>query len=171
MSYNIHPLFVHFPIALLFIYSIIKILPLRKWFPRIAWKDIEILLLFVGVAGALIADSTGETAKHISHPNRQLVSNHSFFAATSSWIYGALLTGEFLVIAIPIAFARLQLPKIKAFFIFIQKILTNNVFSKILAFAGLIAISITGLLGGVIVYGTTADPLADVVLKLLKITL
>jgi hypothetical protein len=34
---------------------------------------------------------------------------------------------------------------------------------------GLLAISLTGLLGGVLVYGTSADPIAGLVLKLLGI--
>lgn len=169
MNYNIHPLFVHFPIALLFVYSIIKILPFRKWFPKIAWKDIEIILLVVGVAGALVSNLTGDVAEHLAHPNRQLVEKHSFFALTSSWIYGGLLVGEFLVLVTPIVFTKYHLSKIKQFFVFIQNILTNPIFSTILAILGLIAISTTGLLGGVIVYGVTADPIAPIVLKILGI--
>jgi hypothetical protein len=44
MNYNIHPLLVHFPVAFLAIYSLIKIIPVSKWFPHISWKHIEITL-------------------------------------------------------------------------------------------------------------------------------
>jgi hypothetical protein len=47
------------------------------------------------------------------------------------------------------------------------KILTEKTLSKVLAFLGLVSITITGMLGGVMVYGVTADPLAPMVLKLL----
>ena len=76
MTYNIHPLFVHFPIALLFVYSIIKILPLQKWLPNVAWKHIERVLLLVGVLGAFAALSTGEIAEHLTRPNHDLVETH-----------------------------------------------------------------------------------------------
>ena len=58
MTYNIHPLFVHFPIAFLFIYSLIKIVPVKKWLPKVSWKDIERVLLVVGVLGAFAALSS-----------------------------------------------------------------------------------------------------------------
>ena len=96
--YNIHPLLVHFPIALLFLYSVIKILPFKRWFPKIAWRDIERVLLLVGVLGAFAALATGDTAEHLVHPNRQLVDAHSTFGAVATWIYGALLVGEFAAV-------------------------------------------------------------------------
>src|SRR5574343_1787155 len=96
MTYNIHPIFVHVPIAFLVIYSIIKVLPLQRWFPSVAWKHIERALLFFGVLGAFVALSTGEVAEHLSRPNRDLVETHSLFAATATWMYVLLLIGEAL---------------------------------------------------------------------------
>ena len=84
MMYNIHPLFVHFPIALLLIYSIIKILPLQKWLPAVAWKHIERALLFFGVLGAFAALSTGEIAEQMTRPNNDVVEAHSLFAAIAT---------------------------------------------------------------------------------------
>ena len=92
MSYNLHPLFVHFPIALLFLYSFIKIIPLKKWWPQ----------------------------------------------------------GEIISLVIPS-----------------KKNLTHPILSGFLALVGLVAIVVTGLLGGVMVYGPTADPAAGIVLRLL----
>ena len=167
MTYNIHPLFVHFPIALLFVYSIIKIVPLIKWFPEVSWKPTERVLLLIGVASAFIASTTGEIAEHLVRPDHALVEMHSLFAGISTWIYGLLLLGELLAMGIPFLARKIQMPRITAFLTLIEKILTHKVLSKILAFFGLIAISVTGLLGGVIVYGVTADPVAGIVLKLL----
>ena len=171
MTYNIHPIFVHFPIALLFIYSIIKILPFKKWFPKATWNYLEFILLLIGVGGAFVASSTGEIAEHLMNKNRQLIEVHSTFAGISTILFCILLLGEILVLITPRIFSKISLPKTSEFVLFIQKILINPILSKIIAFLGLVSITITGLLGGVIVYGPTADPMAGVVLKLLGINL
>ena len=170
MTYNIHPLFVHFPIALLFIYSLIKILPFQKWLPNVSWKHIERTFLLVVVLGAFAASFTGEIAEHLVNPNRQLVEIHSFFATLSTWLYGLLLLGEILYFLTPLIITKLSISPLTKLLSFIQSILQNRIFSKILAFLGLIAISVTGLLGGVIVYGVSADPIAGIVLQILGIT-
>ena len=169
MTYNIHPIFVHFPIALLFLYSIIKIFPFEKWFPKISWKHIEIALLSIGVLGAFAALATGETASHLIHPNRQLVRMHSTFASISTWLYCLLLLGEILYLINDSVLVKLNRPKITAIVLYIQKILTSSLVSKVLAFLGFIAISITGLLGGAMVYSSSADPMTGIVLHLLGI--
>ena len=171
MTYNIHPLFVHFPIALLFIYSIIKIIPFHIVLPNVSWKHIERVLLLAGVLGAFVSSSTGEIAEHLVESNRQIIEMHKLFAAASTWFYGLLLLGEALYLLNPIISLKLQIPPLNNFLNFIQKILTNRILSIILTLLGLVAISITGLLGGVLVYGVSADPVAPVVLRLFGISL
>jgi uncharacterized membrane protein len=172
MTYNIHPLFVHFPIALLFVYSIIKVLPFKKWLPKVAWRDIERVLLLLGVLGAFAALATGGSAEHLIHANRQLVNAHANFGAGATFIYGALLVGEITAV---INAKKIKYGKkwnwISILLQFIELILCNPLFSGILAALGFIAISITGLLGGTIAYGLTADPIAPFILKILGITL
>jgi len=169
MNYNIHPIFVHFPIAMLVVYSIIKILPLQKWFPNVAWRDIERALLLIGVLGAFAALATGDTAEHLTHPNRQLVNLHSTFAGISTGLYGALLLGE--IAAIANARYLRSSNMLRSFSVQIERLLCHRVFSAVIAFVALLSITLTGLLGGAIVYKTTADPLAGIVLKMFGITL
>ncbi len=169
MTYNIHPILVHFPIAFLFLYSVVKILPWQKWLPLVSWKHIERMLLLAGMLGAFAANTTGELAEELVRVDRQTVEMHSFFAAASLWLYGLLLIGEILTVVIPVLSARLNSVQISQFLSFFEKILTHKILSKLLAFLGLLAITLTGLLGGVLVYGTSADPLAAPVLKLLGI--
>ncbi len=171
MLYNIHPLFVHFPIALLFIYSIIKIIPFKKWFPNVSWKHIERALLLVGVLGAFAALMTGETAEQLTKPNHNLVEAHSFFATTATYLYAILLLGEILSISMSWIDLKLKSGKILKTIVFIKNLLNQPILSITLAILGFITISITGLLGGVMVYGTSADPVAGLVLRLLGISL
>lgn len=171
MLYNIHPLFVHFPIALLFIYSIIKIIPFKKWFPNVSWKHIERALLLVGVLGAFAALMTGETAEQLTKPNHNLVEAHSFFATTATYLYAILLLGEILSISMSWIDLKLKSGSILKTIVFIKNLLNQPILSITLAILGFITISITGLLGGVMVYGTSADPVAGLVLRLLGISL
>ena len=171
MTYNIHPIFVHFPIALLFIYSIVKVLPLQRWMPSVSWKAIERFLLFFGVLGAFAALATGETAEHLSRPNHQLVEMHSTFGAIATWVYGILLFGEIVSIINTSYQSLLKVEKFQTILLKLENIFYNQTFSKLLAVVGFIAIFVTGLLGGAMVYGTSADPVAGLVVRLLGITL
>jgi uncharacterized membrane protein len=172
MSYNIHPIFVHFPVALLFVYSIIKILPFNKWFPKVSWIDIERALLLVGTLGAFAALATGDTAEHLTQPNRDLVEAHSTFAAIATWLYVSLLIGQissFIADKVNLM-AKIGNGGRKIVFL-LKKIFGYGLFSKIIAFVALVAIMVTGLLGGVMVYGVTADPIAPMILSLLGISI
>jgi hypothetical protein len=154
----------------LFLYSIIKILPLKKWFPSVAWRDIERVLLVFGVLGAFAALATGDTAEHLIHPNRQLVNTHSTFGEIATLLYGTLLVGEISAVINAKQYIK-NSPSISLASRFLERVFCNPLLSGIIAFVALAAITITGLLGGIIVYGVTADPFASVVLKLLGITL
>lgn len=171
MQYNIHPILVHFPLALLVVYSFIKIIPLRKWFPFISWADIERALLFFGVLGAFVSLSTGEMAEHVVRADHDLVEMHALFATLSTWLYGALLVGEILAWLNVKILPSLKVGALQQVSVFLEKILCNRIFSICIAVVALVCIVITGMLGGVMVYGVTADPLAPMVLKLLGISL
>jgi hypothetical protein len=144
-------------------------MPLEIWFPSVAWKHIERVLLFLGVLGALAALITGNIARVLVRPDPELVLAHSNFAYLSAFIYGILLSGEIVSLIKSKYGSVTQSKQHKNFFIFVEKFLCNGIFSKFLAFIGLVGISITGMLGGVMVYGLSADPFAGIILKLLGI--
>lgn len=169
MTYNIHPIIVHFPVALLFLYSVIKILPLIKWWPNVSWKHIERALLFVGVLGAGAALITGPIAAELVQPNPELVNAHHNFAYLSFFVYGALLIGEIISILKFKYLVGLKSEKTKILLFFLERIFGDKIISKLLAFIGFISIIITGMLGGAMVYGKSADPLLPLVLKMLGI--
>lgn len=128
--------------------------------------------MIVGVAGAFMALATGDTAEELMRPNRQLVDAHSTFGALATWLYGALLLGEIsaLINAKKYIFNK-NTKFIERLLTVFDKIFCNKTVSIIIAIVALIAISVTGLLGGVIAYGVSADPFANIILKILGITL
>ena len=154
---NLHPAIVHFPIALLFIYSVLKILPFYKWFPNVAWKHVERVFIIFGVLGALAAAVTGLIAKSIVHPDERLVLTHASFAVSTAFVYIILLISELVAIYHPAQFPAINF--------------ANSSKVKWLALLGLILVFLTGLLGGVLAKGPSADPLAPILLKLLGISL
>ena len=170
--YNLHPIFVHFPIALLFVYTIIKILPVYRWLPNVVWRDIERVLLVFGLGGASLSLSTGEQAADLTRANESLVEAHAFFANLSTRMYLFILIGEVANYLNTKNFTFVNkinyLPKLVAW---IEKVLTNKNLVITLVILGFIALFLTGILGGVLVYGTTADPLAPFILKILNINL
>ena len=172
MNYNLHPIFVHFPIAFLFVYSLVIILPLRKWAPSVAWKDMRRAFLAIGLLGAFVALATGDTAEHLTHYNRQIIEIHSDFAAIATTLYGLLIAGEIAALFNEHS-ARFsdKWELVKSLSTFLEKLLGNRKVVIFLATLALIAIIVTGILGGAIVYGATADPLAPYILKLFGITI
>lgn len=171
MNYDLHPIFVHFPIALLFLYAVIEILPFGRWLPQVNWRHLKRVLLFVGVMGAFIALYTGEIAQHLNRPDRALVNSHALFAQVSTWIYGALLLGEILsVLNKSHLMGKFHIIWLKNLSIKLEKFLCGTIFVKVFSVLGVITLTVAGLLGGVMVYGTTADPLAGFVLNLLGLS-
>ncbi|MEK7588321.1 MAG: DUF2231 domain-containing protein [Patescibacteria group bacterium] len=171
MSLNIHPIIVHFPIAFLFVYSFVKILPLHKWLPNVAWLDIQKILVTVGVLGAFVASSTGEIASELVQVNHDLIEAHELFAGITTWLYVILLISEFLPWINLKFIEKLQQYKIYNLSLILEKFISNKTLGILLAFCALVAVVCTGMLGGVIVYGPTLDPLAPILLNILGINL
>ncbi len=140
-----------------------------RWFPRVAWHHIERTLLIFGVLGASASVATGFIAEDLLERHDELVEMHEFFALSTLLSFGLLLLGECATFmnahfATHRTNAENTLHRLSTV---LERVLGNRTVSCLLAFVGLIAIWLTGLIGGVMAHGTSVDPLAEPILKLL----
>ncbi len=168
---NIHPIFVHFPIALLTIYAVAELIRFEKIKSLTYWFYVKAILVIVGVLSSFLALSTGEQAEHLQPETLEpLIETHATFANISTWIF-VFLAAIYLVswvnkstlnnYLLSSKFAKIWNIKVN-----IANKVINSYLTIILAFVGLISITITGALGGAIVYGPDVDPIVSFVYKL-----
>lgn len=178
MTYNIHPIFVHIPIAFLAIYSIITIFQFDRYIKKIAWRDIKLLLILVGVIGAGLSLMTGEMSEHLLRPAHDIVEMHALFAQITTWTYAILLLGEMGSWYIRNVVGSVQLEstdgtniektfRLKKVAQVLHTWVMSPYIATTLSVIALIALVLTGVLGGVMVHGVSADPISPFVLNLL----
>lgn len=177
---NIHPALVHFPIALLTIYSAVELVRFRKIVNLPYWFYLKASFLFLGIAGALAALATGDLAEEsfeISRVNENVVSIHATWAEISTIVYGAIAFVYFLALAGkilvrvktngepqtgPISSLVKVARRLSPFF----ESLANSWLVALASLIGLASIAITGALGASMVYGPSADPFVGFVYNL-----
>ena|SRR5579872_6565978 len=146
---NFHPILVHFPIALLTIYAIFECIRFKKVIERPYWFFIKATLVILGELGALAAYVTGHGQR-----GSVLIHIHNQFAIFTVWIFAIISLSYLLEWFKPSKYSNFMMKPI----IIIP-----------LAFIGLLAVVITGGLGGAIVYGTQFDPFMAPIFKLLGV--
>lgn len=175
MTINVHPIFVHFPIALLTIYALFELLYFKQIRNLAYTFYIKAFLVVAGSAAAFVTLQTGEWAAEglESGPMRQLIETHSNWAD--------IATGIFTVLAASYAIAWLnrspgfaafvgRTPWLRGIWLLLtklQKLFIETPLVVILALGGLAAITITGALGGSMVYGPDVDPVVSFIYHLL----
>ncbi|MBP7966917.1 hypothetical protein KAZ66_01465 [Candidatus Woesebacteria bacterium] len=195
---NIHPILVHFPIALLTIYAILEIaIPLKikafrlfKWdIPEVSprfekmyqllinpiWISIKAFLVILGTVLTFATLQTGEWAEHMymsyatdytafaQSEVGQLIELHSTFA-TATVIIFSILAVAYLLRLVPLLVSLPQ--SMLAVSAKIQNIVLNVYIAPLLALLGIIAITITGALGGAIAHGSDTDPVVQMIYSL-----
>lgn len=93
-----HPLFVHFPIVLLLVATLFKIVSL--WSKKVTYSEGGSILLILGVISVWIAVYTGDQADGIV--SRQLcdptvLKEHENLATTTAWIFSMALVLDLLL--------------------------------------------------------------------------
>lgn len=175
---NIHPAFVHFPIALLCLYVLLEIVRTKKLLANEAYVNFKAFLVIVGTISVYFTLQTGEMAAELTRSDKSILPILRMHAQYAEWT-----SNIFTLIAS--SYAVTLISKYWKGHSKLQSIFTNKIFYKIwhileiiagfiqkpvviviLALAGLIFICLTGALGGLMVYGSNADPFVHFVSQL-----
>lgn len=170
---QLHPVVVHFPIALLTLYALLELIPFKKIVADPRWILAKRVLLFVGTLGIFMALSTGEERGGENFEPGTVLAYHSLFATITVWIFG-LLAGSQFVMTVTIWVTRFVTKREWLYVIWkiierIARIFTLRPILIIGSLVGLITLTITGALGGGMVYGPDADPMVSFVYKIFKL--
>ena len=174
MHMDIHPILVHFPVALLTIYALMEVLPLENKFGR-TYFNIKFAFLIIGVVASFPAYWTGGFAgESVEHgPLGKIVEYHAVFAGAT------MVTGIVMLVA--------YLAKLKSIYSmskygvaydkYVPAIIarlfglfTNRGFMVFASILLLIFVTITGGLGGSLVYGPDADPFVRFLYRILNLS-
>jgi len=168
---NIHPIFLHFPIALFIIYSILEFLPMSRVHFKLDWRQVKIGLLVLGVLSAFVALATGGMAEELlTDPEKlKIVEVHAGFAGASTVIF-SILAFFYMVGWADETYGGIKRPHYLAviwrIFEKLKRIIIDTKLRYVLVFAGFITIFIAGSLGGAMVYGPDADPFVSIIYHL-----
>lgn len=162
---TIHPLFVHFPIALLIIYAILEII--TSIYPKYSEKLYltKIICLYIWALWAIASSQTGEIDKHVNFAKKRtnILERHETFASITTTT-SIILSIIYIIISANIVYATNQYI-IKYQNYISQTIFYINKFKLLLIWSIilLVSVSITGALWGVVAYGADADPITKVI--------
>jgi uncharacterized membrane protein len=165
---NIHPILVHFPIALLTVYTALEVLRFPVLKKQQWWFPIKTFLLLVGVVGGYFAILTGEMAEgaYSGTSTMQVVKLHSTFAEITIYLY-AFLALCYLIEWGRRAHLESRLPTfLHSPWNVATRIEIVVAKAPVLILGSLIGftlLSIVGALGGAIVYGPDIDPIVSLV--------
>lgn len=166
---DLHPIVVHFPIALLTLYTASEVF--RRFTKAAHWGPLCGILVVTGTIGAFVGLSTGETAEHLFRDSafRNVLELHSLFASITTWIY-AIPAGAYVIRWLN---ARPQLQslsggikKLLAFLADIASIILETPIAPVLAILGFLGLSLVGALGATLVYGPDFDPITSFVYQI-----
>lgn len=169
MALNIHPIFTHFPVALFTLYSVFELLRFKKITDQPYWFYIKASFVIIGTLTSYLTYITGDMLEEeFTGP---LVEMHSWFAIITLIIF-TILSIAYLVSwiekttwgpmigATPFRKVWNVLKQIRTF-------IMHPAVLIVLAFLGLIAITVTGALGGALAYGPDVDPAVSFIYHLL----
>lgn len=157
---NLHPIFVHFPVAFFSIYAIAECLRFGFLMRQPYWFYVKAVLVIVGSASSAVTILTGlffseaTTNKQAFEP---LVSQHEFFAFTTAIIF-FIIALAYAVAWVNKDSANLARAKFFRFLTPFSNFVLLPSCSIFLAILGLVCVTITGGIGGIMAFGPDADP-------------
>ncbi len=161
---DFHPFIVHFPIALLAVYSILEIFLVGRKNPDF-WNSFKDWILAIGLAGAFLSLLTGSIAEENLLVENNIVEAHEVVAQLTTAIFSFLLVAR---ISLRLLSKKPELLENGLGFMRSPILLANNRFVLAgLALLGLISLSFTGALGAALVYGPKGDFVISLAIKIL----
>lgn len=155
---NIHPLIVHFPIALLTVYTLAEVARFGFVRRHPAWFTVKAVLLIVGSLGSFAAMGSGLIAAQI-FGNEDVVFVHKSLAVSTASVY-FLLALSYLIQWLD-RNGRMW-PGLARF----ERAVFRAPVTIILALIGMVLLTMTGAMGGALVYGPEMDPIVSFVYHL-----
>ncbi|MBI3671525.1 hypothetical protein HY249_01890 [Candidatus Azambacteria bacterium] len=159
----IHPLFVHFPIAMLVVYSLFELFRFEAAAKQPYWFYIKASLVISGTFLAYLTLATGDQAERFINETgtefqKSLVNTHAIFAGSATAIF-SLIAFSYSIEWL------LKEPKASEFlnkrflniFLISSKIISKPYILITLALVGTTAITVAGALGAAMVYGPHID--------------
>ncbi len=167
-------MFVHFPIALFTFYAILEILPFEKKVGK-GYFYIKLFLLTAGAVMSVPTYISGSVAGEgiENGPMGLVVAYHAFFAGGA--IVSACVLGVLYLIRLRQEYPETVVGKILLRYVpdFVPRVLRLLLSRGFMVFGAtlvLFFVTITGALGGSLVYGPDADPLIRLVYKVLNLS-
>lgn len=164
---NFHLMAVHFPIALLTFYAALEIISFKRLRALPYWWYLKAVLVIAGALSAFATRQTGEMIEHEFAFVKNVVEVHALWATITTAVF-ALLAICYLIAWISEAYpaeisrhaTRAKLWKLLTA---VQRFVLKRPVSLLIALFGLIAVTITGALGGAISSGPEVDPVVKMV--------
>lgn len=165
---NIHPLFVHFPIAFLSLASVMELTRFKALTRQGWWLPMKTILLVVGVIWAFAAGTTGEMAEQAFRgtDTMHVVETHSLFAGIATYAYLALALAMLLQWTRRAGLAARMKPGIGRWLAKAESLFDAIFQPPVAIFVSLVAFGallVTGALGASIVYGQNVDPFVQII--------
>ncbi len=169
---NFHVILVHFPIAVLTLYSLLEIIRIRRVQNFLHHFHLKAFLVITGAITAALAALTGKLIEaNFRHDPaiRAVLHLHSTMGEVTIVYFG------FFALLYLIAWLgrenlldRLWLGWLKPFLEPIEKFL-GSWWMVLAGILGVLIITVTGALGGIIVYGPQVDPIASFIYNFLHL--
>lgn len=150
---DLHPIFVHFPIALLSVYVAVEVVRIPKVVRASWWFPLKSILVIIGSAASVVTFFSGWLLKQAAEQHgtvSNVLIQHDHFALYTVIVFGILAVAHVMVLLRQ--YFNAQIMRLA------ESILQPWVVIP-LAILGLILITITGSLGGAMVYGPDVDPI------------
>ncbi len=165
---NLHPIFVHFPIALLTIYTLLETASIIKRVRERAYIFyVKATFLLGGVFGAVPAYLTGDAQEGSAPVHTEFyraMTVHSRWALATVLFFGALAA---IHAAAWLCREWTGMPERLRKVLDLHRYATETALTPVLALFGLCIVTVTGALGGALAYGSDIDPTVSFIYKLL----